>query len=310
MAITLKYSIKALKEETNDSTYIVSMLVFKTPGAGKDSMEVSLRARGNYRRKHCYFVPVKLKIKAADTRSTPLEGIQELKLVLPCVSDTYRSDYILKEYLAYKLYEHISPYHYKTRLVQLDLLEEKSRSTKKHELLGFFIEDNNHLEERLGARKMKKNVHPLYQDPLSSVQNNLFEYMIGNTDFSTRQQHNQTLFYVDEKYVSVPYDFDMSGLVNAPYAAVSNIQRITRSITEVTQRVYKGYQRDPVLLQQVRRQFLALKPKLMGELELLRPLFGDPGQYREAHHFMEVFFEEMMDDSRFERRIIEGMRER
>jgi hypothetical protein len=137
----------------------------------------------------------------------------------------------------------------------------------------------------------------------------MFEYLIANTDYSTRLEHNQTLLYVGDKYVSVPYDFDMSGLVNAPYAAVSNIQHLAGSITEVTQRIYKGYRRDTVILQQVRRQFLSGKEELMGELNALKPLFGDDTQYRRALDFLEEFFEDMNNDSKFERQILERMRD-
>jgi hypothetical protein len=309
LILGMNYSIKVLKEETNDSTYVSSMLLFTSAGSGRDSMKIRLRARGNYRREHCYYVPLKLELNEADTRATPFEGISELKLVLPCLTDAYRNDYVLKEYLAYKLYEHISPYHYKTRLVQVDLYEDKGRRTKEHELLGFFIEDKDQMAKRLGAIKMERKVHPLFQDPLSSVQNNMFEYLIANTDYSTRLEHNQTLLYVGDKYVSVPYDFDMSGLVNAPYAAVSNIQHLAGSITEVTQRIYKGYRRDTVILQQVRRQFLSGKEELMGELNALKPLFGDDTQYRRALDFLEEFFEDMNNDSKFERQILERMRD-
>jgi len=72
----------------------------------------------------------------------------------------------------------------------------------------------------------------------------LFQYMIGNTDFSPIAGpegenccHNSTLFGREgEPIYSVPYDFDMSGLVDAPYAEPNERFKIKR----VTQRLYRG----------------------------------------------------------------------
>jgi hypothetical protein len=68
--------------------------------------------------------------------------------------------------------------------------------------------------------------------------------MIGNTDFSAIAGpegedccHNSTLFGNEGGPIySIPYDFDMSGLVDAPYAEPNPQFKIRR----VTQRVYRG----------------------------------------------------------------------
>ena len=309
MKITLTLDIKRYQKEKFKGYYMPVHFTYEINDSVEVVKDMRMKARGNFRRSHCNMAPFWLNIKESNIQNVQLQDVNRIKVVTNCNGSKAYDEYVLKEYLAYKLYEHISPYHYKTRLVRLNLLEEKGRRTREHQLLGFFIEDNENLEERLGARKMEQEVHPLYQDALSSTQNNLFEYLIGNTDFSMRHMHNQTLFYVDEKYVCIPYDFDMSGLVNATYSSVSNIQHLKGSIEEVTERIYKGYKRDTIYLQQVRRQFRALKPELTGELELLRPLFGDPGHYREARYFIQVFFEEMESDARFKRQILDRMRE-
>ncbi len=45
--------------------------------------------------------------------------------------------------------------------------------------------------------------------------------MIGNTDYSSAYRHNEKLLFVDGNIMPIPYDFDMSGLVDASYAVVS-----------------------------------------------------------------------------------------
>ena len=47
-------------------------------------------------------------------------------------------------------------------------------------------------------------------DADASVRNAMFQYMIGNTDFSTAYQHNNKLLYIDKLIIPLPYDFDMS----------------------------------------------------------------------------------------------------
>jgi hypothetical protein len=65
----------------------------------------------------------------------------------------------------------------------------------------------------------------------------LFQYAIGNTDWSVVHGHNVLLVESEAGLVTpVPYDFDFSGLVDAAYATVSP----QLSITHVRQRVFRG----------------------------------------------------------------------
>ena len=83
--VKLRYSNKVLRKETNDSTYIDSEIEYMTSDDSWNTLEVKIRARGNYRRENCYFPPVKMKIKKSVTAGTLFEGNKKLKLVLPCV---------------------------------------------------------------------------------------------------------------------------------------------------------------------------------------------------------------------------------
>jgi hypothetical protein len=308
LQLSLAASIKSLKRETNDSTYLEGTLRFGEGDQTPDSVDLMVQARGVFRRSECYFAPLKLTFRNADIQGTLFEGHEELKLVLPCLIGALSDDYVLKEYLAYKLFEEVSPYHYKTRLADFEFIEIKGKRERTHELTSFLIEDHSTLAKRLDGKRIRREMPPQMQDPRASVINNLFQYAIGNTDFSLRKQQNLRLFYIDEKYISIPYDFDMSGLVNASYATVSNTQHLEKQITEVTDRAYKGYKQDPALMQEVRQQFLDARPGMMRQLELLEPLFQDPGQYAEAAAYLESFFDILGDDRKFEREILRWMR--
>ena len=61
--------------------------------------------------------------------------------------------------------------------------------------------------------------------------------MIGNTDWSIARERNIVLLSLDERQIPVPYDFDMSGLVNAGYAGPAP----GLPIDDVRERHFLGY---------------------------------------------------------------------
>jgi len=309
MSLALRASIKSLKGDTNDSTYLNSTLYYGSGEGVSDSLGIRVRARGHARREVCFYPPIALRFSESDSRGTPFEGQKEVKLVLPCQVGADYEDYVIKELLAYKLFEQVSPYFYATRLVQLDFYEVRGNRERRHQLWAFLLEDHGAVAERLNGRRVRRNVPPEMQDALAGVRDNLFQFMIGNTDFSMRMQHNQRLYYIDESFVTLPYDFDMSGLVNAPYAMVNNIQNLDANIEEVTERLYKGYARDATLMQQVRREFLAARPGMEKSLTDLEPYFKDRRQFAEAREYLASFFHILESDRLFERRILEQMRD-
>jgi len=308
LPLKLKFSAKNLRENTNDSTYVKSMLWYNDANTVWDSIDIQLRARGNFRRDNCYYVPLRIKLKKSVTKGTLFQGNKKLKIVLPCLEGRNGNDYVLKEYLAYKLYEVISPYHFKTRLLEIEFLEEKGHRIKQHQIQGFLIEDIDNVAERVNGKQIKRVIHPLQHDAVFAVENAFFEYMIGNTDYSSRVQHNQRLLFLEDKIIAVPYDFDMSGLVNTHYSTVSNIQNIPTKIESVTERAYKGYERDEAIFQEVRQTYLDHKEQLFATIDGLQTYFRDPVQFRTAKEFVESFFEIIEDDKKFNRNIINRTR--
>lgn len=304
LLIKFRFSIKNVKHNTNDSTYLSSMLSYQEDADHWDSIEINLRARGNFRRNICYNVPLKLKLKKSLTKGTVFEGNKKLKLVLPCLSDKKSNDYIVKEYMAYKIYEVVSPYHFKTRLVNIEFEEEKNKKIKKHDLIGILVEDLKNVEDRSGGKEITRKINPFQQDAIASIQLSFFQYLIGNTDFSADHLHNDKLLFIDNKFIGIPYDFDMSGLVNANYAKVSGIENIPTKITHVTQRAYKGYIRDESILQGVREEFIGNKDQILKAVISLKELFTDEKQYEKAIEYVAGFFIILEDDKSFSQNIV------
>ena len=309
LPLKLSYSNKNVKRNTNDSTYIKSTLEYKKENGKWKALDVELRARGNFRRENCYFPPIKIKIKKEASKGTLFKGNKKLKLVLPCLLQKDKNDNVIKEYIAYKLYELISPYHFKTRLVDITLTEPKGRKLKIHTIKGILIEDDKKVAKRHQGKIVKRSIDSRAQNDLTSVQNAFFQFMIGNVDFSTTKQHNAKLLYIDKKIYPIPYDFDMCGLVNASYATVSQTQNNAIKITSVTQRQYRGFQRNSKIIEQVRHEFLSNKNKMLDIVDSFKSSFENQDEWDSCKLFISDFFKIMINDKRFNNEILNGLRE-
>lgn len=308
MNIALSYSNKDIKKETNDSTYIYTYLNYKDRNSHWDSLEVRLRKRGNFRLNNCFYAPIKIKIKKKKAENTPFEGHKNFKLVLPCLIQRDNNDKIIKEYLAYKLYEIVSPYHFKTKLVQLDYKELKGKKIKTHELKAFLVEDDKHVAKRIGGKVLENKNHPLNHVPLESVRNAFFQFMIGNTDFSNAYQHNTKLIFLDGQIIPVPYDFDMAGMVYTSYSTVSQINNEKLKIDDVRHRLYRGFQRDPEIFIEVRKEFLANRLLILTMIKDSESLFENEKEYISTINYIEAFFDIIVNDKKFEREILNMVR--
>jgi hypothetical protein len=310
LPIQMSYSNKDLKKLTNDSTYL-NLVVTYSDIEENDTLKtlpVRVRARGNFRRKNCYFTPIKIRVKKDDAKGTLFKGNKELKLVVPCLKENSANDNIVKELLAYKLFEIISPYHFKTRQLDLTLKEQKGKKVIEHKLKAFFIEDIDELEDRFGGKEQKRDIHPLQQDSLSSVRNAFFQFMIGNTDFSTGYQHNQKILFVDGFSIPIPYDFDMSGLCDVSYAVVSQIEGEVLHVEKITDRLYRGFKRSDETMQLIREEFLNNQSEMMSLLEDYKTYFENPKEFQTCKNYLLSFFTVIGNESTFKSEILDKRR--
>lgn len=339
LPLKFTYSNKQMRKQSSTESYVQSMMSYQQKGVW-DSIPVALRARGNFRRTNCYFPPIKLKIKSSDSKGTLFEGLKKMKVVLPCLLQNRSNDDILKEYLAYKLYEPFSTAHFKTRLVDLEFTDNPRkkkaedpltaifrevtkrnlyplsdsvfarRKPRTHLLRAILIEDIKNVAQRNDAKVFDRFVHPLAQDDKASLRNAFFQFMIGNTDFSTAYGHNQKLLFIDKKAVPLPYDFDMSGFVDASYSVVSNINNQDLPISDVTQRLYRGFKRDLKTTQAVRTEFLNEKATLLKIVDEFKEDFNNPKTYQKTRNYLLDFFAILENESRFKREILDKAREK
>ena len=306
--IGISISIRGVQESKEDSTYISHKLYYKNASGINDSLKVGLKGRGNFRLRECYFPPLWIKIKKDQAKETLFEGNKKLKLVLPCYTQSDNNDLILKEYLCYKLYEEISPYSFKTRLVNIDLTEQRGKREKKFQLKGILIEDVDKIAKRMNCKTAEvEQIHPAALQDTSASLFDMFQFMISNTDWSKSFQHNSKLIYLHSRYIPVPYDFDMSGLVDAPYAVVSVIGEETLPVESVRDRYYRGYCRPPGITQFVRDEFLLKEENLLSIPDLLKGQLSDK-EITGVKEYLKEFFDILKNDDLFKDDILDRCR--
>lgn len=216
-------------------------------------LDVSIRTRGNFRRQHCNRAPLRLNFKKKQVKGTLFDGQDKLKLVAPCFRGTEYQRLVIREYLAYKTLEILTDRSFRTRLVRLGYVDSNEK-LDPWTSLTFVIEDDSDLAARLGLERASvTSVRFAELDREYAALAELFQLLIGNTDYSLLKGeeennccHNSEVLVDTETglKIPVPYDFDMSGLVDAPYAAPAK----GLPIKKVTDRHYLGLCHPPGVL--------------------------------------------------------------
>ena len=129
--IRLNISVNQVKDSKKDTSWLSDKLYYRNSSGSYDSIKIDLKGRGHYRLNECYFPPLWIKIKKKAARGTPFEGNKKLKLVLPCNTARGDNPLIIREFLCYKLCEAVTPYAFKTRLVNIDLTETEREKEQK-----------------------------------------------------------------------------------------------------------------------------------------------------------------------------------
>jgi hypothetical protein len=181
--------------------------------------QVSMKTKGRFRRKHGEIAPLKVKFAKKELRAAGLDTLNEFKIVFPYTLNAAGEACIMREYLAYRMFERLNPYHVKARLAQVQLKDTRDGAARS--ITCLLLEDKEETEARLHGKFDEAFGHEekdLDTNQFAAVA--LFEYMIGNTDWDVRAARNVRMFRIPghDQLMAIPYDFDFSGLVDAPYA--------------------------------------------------------------------------------------------
>ena len=226
--------------------YVPGQLSYSASDGELINLDVGIRARGHYRRRPdvCSFPPLRLNFKKGQVEDSLFRGQDKLKLVTHCIADSYNYDQaVIAEFLTYRILNLLTDTSFRVRLLQIEYVTPGVEKTI--EGYGIVIEHKNTLAERLGVSPLVVDNTPVSSlDPDYLNLTSIFQYLIGNTDFSPLSGspggeccHNHALFGNEgEPYYSIPYDFDMAGLVDTPGATPNPKLRLD----SVQERLYRG----------------------------------------------------------------------
>ncbi len=240
LKVTLKSDFKNLIKQKYKDKYQEAILNIDLFDSVKLERKIQIKTRGNFRLKSCYFPPIKLNFKKKDAILTSLKEFDKIKLVNNCRMQSTYEKYIVAEYLTYKMYNLVSPYSFRVRLIDLTYID-TGRNNDEYQSLAILIEPDEQLMERLGGFIIEKEGYSLaLMDSVLENRTSIFQYLIGNTDFDISSIHNMKIFrrsdLTKEEMIAIPYDFDYSGMVNTPYAIPNEKLRIE----DVKQRLFMG----------------------------------------------------------------------
>jgi hypothetical protein len=230
-----------VSDKSENPSYQSARLSYKNSDSNWITLDADIRVRGNFRRQaeNCDFPPLKLRIDKKNRANTIFENTREVKIVTHCQSDIPEYEqYVVLEYLIYRMYNILSDISYLTRLLKITYTDDDHPEIS-FEKFAFFVEDPELMEERLNGKMLDfQTVDPQKIERDHYVLISFFQYLIVNTDWSLPILHNVDLFSKDyfKPPVPVPFDFDWSGLINIPY----KVPTVAGMQVRVPERIYKG----------------------------------------------------------------------
>jgi hypothetical protein len=276
------------------------------------SLPLQVRARGNKRLRSCALPPLRLEFGPDPPAGILFTAQDELKLVTQCRRQSQYRDYLLLEYLIYRAYHLVTPASFRTRLLSVTYRETGARGAPRT-APAFLVESVDEVSQRLQLRRVRRNqLSSREMDPAQMNLLELFQFMIGNTDWSAHSPsagdseccHNGRVLGPAAgtgALILVPFDFDESGLIDAHYAAPSPVV----GAGSVRQRVYRGSCSHNAQVPASIRRYQELRP----EFERLFATGGPGGRAtRRALDYLRGFYAILDDPRQLQQQVYDACR--
>lgn len=288
--------------------YIPGQWVYADADGDNHRLDVSIRTRGLFRREYCDLPPLQLNFKKKQVKDTLFAGQNKLKVVAPCKHGAQWQQKLVLEYLAYRTLQILTDVSFSTRLVRLSYVDSDEKKEPWTDLV-FVIEDDDDMAERLDLVKLGVVANQFDQlDRAPTALAELFQLLIANNDFSVLRGpegenccHNSEILAPKgnaDSRIPVPFDFDLSGLVNAKYAAPPT----HIPIRFVRTRYYRGLCHPPGVLEDAMAQIQSKRSEILA-LYADTPLL-EPRTKESTFRYIYEFFELLEDPKRVQKEIV------
>ena len=311
LTITLTGPFKTLdKQRDKSAEYDVGSLSYEGPD-GPVSIETRYTPRGNFRleKENCAHAQLWLNLKKKQTKKTVFANQNKLKLVVQCRDSNRYQSYLRKEYQAYRMLNLMTEASYRVRWLTVTYQDLQGKKLRTH--AAFLIEHKNRVADRLNLLPVdEQRINRTELDPTHATRAALFNYFIGNADFSIVAAtegsgcHNAKLLRADNEspYVPVIYDFDSSGYVDAPYAITPS----KLDLRNVRQRIYRGFCTDPEVLDGVLDEFRDKREALLAVAAETE--YVGKRSARKGVSYLKDFYSVIDNPKRLKKKIIEVCR--
>jgi hypothetical protein len=314
LEITINAPWSTLKRDKKNQDPYPATLEYKDHNGQTVTHQLTVERRGIKRQEACTFPPIRLRFEKDEVKGSLFRGETSLKMVTHCKDSERFDQYYLLEMMAYRMYNLITDYSFRVRSLSVSY-KDTVEGEVEADRFAFLIEDDSDVAKRNGLKKLDiDRIGPSRLDKTTVGDFSLFQLMIGNLDWSALKGpdpkeccHNVKLIAPrplekDDKIWPVPYDFDATGLVDAPYAEPPD----HLGLKSVTQRLYQGYCVHNDALPAAREKQLGLESEIMAVLD------SDPRlserEKKSATRYMEKYFKILKDDKDFERATVKKCR--
>lgn len=307
---------QVFRERSEDPEEYPAMLSYET-ASGRVTVDLDISTRGHFRlqRNICTFPPLRLDFPKDSVAGTLFEGQNRVKLVTHCQTGREEYEqYVLQEYFVYRTFNLITDLSFRVRLARITYVEsEEDREPLTR--FAFFIEDKDDLARRTGWQILEIPTVPpdaFDQDNLNAAA--VFQFMIGNTDLAFFQAargeneccHNAiALGTMAGPVFSVPYDFDMSGIIDTRYAVVN--PKFRDRIRTVTQRLFRGRCVSPEVMDRTLRVFREKRDTIYALYR--EQAYLEERVLERSLEYVDEFYEIIDDDGKVRRSIVEDCRQ-
>ena len=310
LRLEIRGPLAALAKGPREARTTLPAVLTEIATGDRHAIQLTPRGITRLRKDTCQFPPLRVDFTPSPLGPSPFAGQGRIKLVTHCRAADDFQQKVLLEFAAYRMFNQLSPASFRVRLATIDYVEADGRPFATR--VGYFLETDGALAARLGLAeaKIRRRVPLASIDPASAARFVLFNYMVGNLDWAIQDGppgdnccHNSVLLSVrgasaGSPLVAVPYDFDFSGLVDAPYATPPE----GFSVSSIRQRVYRGYcvHNDAVLA--AAADFRAQRPAMLAELGATPGM--QPGTVKRATAYLDGFFALIANDQVMRARIL------
>ncbi|WP_020529904.1 hypothetical protein [Flexithrix dorotheae] len=307
LRITIESDFRNLIKRKFKGEYQPAVLKYFLSDSIVVTRELKIKPRGNMRRRTCYFPPITLNFPKKEVVLKQIQEFDKMKMVLDCKRGKLYEQYLLSEYYAYKIYNLVTDYSFRVRLCEITLVDsnDKMKSLKSY---AFIIENMEELSERLNSLPYEtQNIRDQYTEPKTLSKGYLFQYLIGNTDWSIPALHNVKLVTSKDPTKQgpsfIPYDFDYAGIVNTLYAVPDE----NLGIESVKERVYRGVCIEEKYILEAAESFKAVKEDIYGLYQ--KSPYIDKNNLSYTIRYLDEFFHIIENEGYLKRNIIDQCRE-